>query len=184
MSLLTSTASHLEAMTNRATFELLATSILRKANPLYAPIIRTGVNAQGETVVAPLDGIHLIPGSSPAHYVFLQHTTTDRPKLRGKWLTAKDADLPKAIEEAVKVRAEIPEARFTVVLCTNQRADVDLVRDVSVRGASVQALEGLGPERRRPSSRSSRTRPKTPSCSSEAMRLTSWPSSLRGTSNS
>src|SRR6266851_2683711 len=91
------TAALLEGMTDRAKFELLATGVLRKAEPIYAAIIHTGVNAQGETIVSPLDGIHLIPGSSPAHYVFVQHTTEDRAKLRGKWLTARDADLTKAI---------------------------------------------------------------------------------------
>src|SRR5436190_1635033 len=117
------TAARLEAMTDRSKFEVLATSILRKANPFYEPIIHTGVNAEGETIVSPLDGIHLIPGSQPPHYVLVQHTTYDRARLRGKWLTGTDADLKKGITEANTIRAQIANARFTVILSTNQRLD-------------------------------------------------------------
>ena len=131
------TAALLERITDRAKFELLATSVLRKAEPKYAAIIHTGVNAQGETIVSPLDGIHLVPGSSPAHYVLVQHTTEDRRKLRGKWLTAKDADLTKAIAEATTIRNQLTDAKLTVVFCTNQRADVALVRDVTVEATKA-----------------------------------------------
>ena len=46
-------------MTDRSRFELLATSVLRKADPDYAAIVQTGLNAAGETIVSPLDGILL-----------------------------------------------------------------------------------------------------------------------------
>src|SRR5262249_26345291 len=116
-----STAARLEAMTDRALFERLATSVLRKADPRYALVIHTGINAQGETIPPPIDGLPLIPHSEPPHYVFVQHTTTDRERLRGKWLVGAGADLPKASAEAVQVRLALPQAVFTVVLCTNQR---------------------------------------------------------------
>ena len=51
------TAAILEGMTDRAKFELLATSVLRKAEPIYAAIIHTGVNAQGETIEPPSSAI-------------------------------------------------------------------------------------------------------------------------------
>src|SRR5437773_11760286 len=102
------TAEALEAITDRALFERLATSVLRKAEPKYTGLIQTGVNARGETIVAPIDGLHLIAHSDPPHYVFVQHTTTDRERLRGKWLSNADADLPKAIAQASKVRQDRP----------------------------------------------------------------------------
>jgi hypothetical protein len=123
------TAAILESITDRSQFELLATSILRRAVPNYAGIIHTGINANGETIVSPIDGLHKIPHSNPPHYVFIQHTTTDRNRLEYKWLTADDADLPKALEQFRGVREKQPEADLTVVLCTNQRVDADLVLD-------------------------------------------------------
>jgi hypothetical protein len=127
------TAATLESLTDRSRFEHLATSVLRKADARYAGIIHTGVNAQGETIVAPIDGLHLLPNSNPPHYIFVQHTTTDRERLRGKWLSGKGADLPKAAAEAKKVRKKQPEAVFTVVLTTNQRVDAQLAIDVLQR---------------------------------------------------
>lgn len=118
-------------MTDRSRFELLATSVLRKADSNYSAIVQTGLNARGETIVSPIDGIHLVPHSNPPHYVFVQHTTTDRDRLREKWLTGENADLPKAVNEAKETRREVPKAKFTVVLCTNQRLDKDLVKEVT-----------------------------------------------------
>jgi hypothetical protein len=132
------TTATLESLTDRSRFEHLATSVLRKAEPRYAAIIQTGVNAQGETIVAPVDGLHLIPHSNPPHYVFVQHTTTDRKRLRGKWLSNKDADLPKASAEAKKVRQSQTDAVFTVVLATNQRLDPQLAIDVYQRAQAEQ----------------------------------------------
>ncbi len=125
------TASLLESITDRSRFELLATSVLRKADPNYAAIIQTGVNSAGETIVSPVDGIHLIPHSNPPHYVIVEHTTTARSGLRGKWLTKENADLPKAANEVRKIRQNLPNGKFTVVLCTNQRLDTDLVEGVT-----------------------------------------------------
>src|SRR5258708_23966151 len=128
------TAYALESMTDRSKFERLATSVLRKAESNYAAIIHTGINAQGETIVSPIDGLHQIPLSDPPHYVFVQHTTTDRARLRGKWLTQEDADLTKAAVIAKEVRQKEPLALVTVVLSTNQRLDEQLPLDVYQRG--------------------------------------------------
>jgi hypothetical protein len=130
------TAATLESLTDRSRFEHLATSVLRKFDLKYAAVIQTGVNAQGETIVSPIDGLHLIPHSYPPHYVFVQHTTTDRGRLRRKWLSNKDSDLPKAIAEAEKIRQKQPGAVFTVVLTTNQRVDSQLAIDVYHRAAA------------------------------------------------
>ena len=132
------TAASLESLTDRSRFEYLATSALRKADPRYAAIIHTGVNAQGETIVAPVDGLHLIPYSNPQRYVFVQHTTTDRERLRGKWLSNKDGDMLKAADMAKKVRQKQTDAVFTVVLTTNQRVAAQLAIDVYARARAEQ----------------------------------------------
>src|SRR5690242_6641701 len=104
------TAAKLESLPDRSLFERLATSVLRKSDPRYAAIIHTGVNALGETIVCPVDGLHLIPHSNPPHYVFVQHTTTDRPGLKRKWLNKKHGDLSKAAREAGKIRRSQAQA--------------------------------------------------------------------------
>ena len=124
------TASALEDITDRAGFELLATSVLRAAEPKYAAIIHTGSNSKGETIVSPIDGIHVVPGSDPPHWVAVQHTTCDEDHLRGKWLSEFDSDLAKATRELDALRSRDPSIRATVVLTTNQRPKKELVLDV------------------------------------------------------
>src|SRR5262245_60894571 len=132
------TAAKLEALVDRSLFERLATSVLRKAEPSCSAVIHTGINADGETIVSPIDGLHVLPNSDPQHYVFVQHTTTDRGRLRGKWLSNPDADLAKAIAEVTKIRQQQARARFTVVLTTNQRVDPQLVIDVQQQAHKEQ----------------------------------------------
>jgi len=45
----------------------LATAVMREAEPRYAALSHPGVNADGRTVKAPLDGIAFVPGASPPH---------------------------------------------------------------------------------------------------------------------
>jgi hypothetical protein len=114
------TAEALEAITDRGKFELLVTSILRRADSNYAAIIHTGINPQRETITSPVDGFCRVPGSKPDHFLFLQHTTTERSKLRNKWLNDPDGDLTKAYHISQEIRKNNPGAEFTVVLATNQ----------------------------------------------------------------
>ena len=53
------TISKLAEMTDQAAFERLATAILREAEPRYASLLHPGVNKDGKTVKAPVDGIPL-----------------------------------------------------------------------------------------------------------------------------
>jgi len=55
------TVERLEAMTDEGEFELLATAILAKANPLYASVLHLGINASGKTIPSPIDGFCLVP---------------------------------------------------------------------------------------------------------------------------
>jgi len=145
---MSTTAATLEALTDRARFEVLATSILRKAAPRYAGIIQTGLNAEGETIVSPVDGLSLLTDSTPPHYVFVQHTTTDRARLRGKWLTATDADLVKAAAEARRVRQTHTNAIVTVVLTTTQRVDLDFAQDVYREAAAHNIVPDIWDQHR------------------------------------
>jgi len=138
------TAEELEKITDRAKFELLVTSVLRKDNRDYAAVIHTGINAQGETIRSPLDGFCRVPGSVPPRFILVEHTTTDRDGLDKKWLydhstakstnvsESKDGDLLKAGREAQKVRKDFPDAKFTVILTTNQHLPkgVELLKKV------------------------------------------------------
>lgn len=132
------TAAKLESMTDTGQFEHLATSVLRKADTKYAAIIHTGINAQGKTIVDPVDGLCLIPNSDPPHYIYVAHTTTNRSQLLSKWLTCRDADFTKASAKARAVRHGQPHAIFTVVLCTNQRVDSGLAEKVYAKANAEQ----------------------------------------------
>lgn len=122
------TAELLESLTDRSAFELLATCVLRKVEPDCRAIIHFGLNAKGETINAPSDGFCRVPGSDPPHFIWIQHTTTDRERLIGKWLgEGKElGDLTKASAEAQQIRKDNPSARFTVILSTNQRIPIPL----------------------------------------------------------
>lgn len=115
------TAEHLEAITDTGRFEHLATLVLRKTDKNYEAIIHHGINAKGQPIVHPNDGFCLIPGSDPFHFLWVQHTTTRREGLRDKWLNDNKGDLVKAWERAQILKEEFPDAKFTVILSTNQR---------------------------------------------------------------
>lgn len=128
------TAAALEELTDRSRFELLGTSVLRAASSKYAGIIHTGLNAQGETIVSPVDGIQRVLGTSPAEWVLVQHTTTERGDLRKKWLHSLSGDVAKAAQEAQRIRRTEPDALITLVLTSNQHLSSDLVRDTHAAG--------------------------------------------------
>ena len=148
--MLTSTANTLLAMTDRAAFERLALQVLRSAEVDCASVIRLGTNANGETIVSPLDGFACAPGTSTPLYIAVESTTTDVSGLERKWLhdhrttqgrkpskkapsEADDGDLLKAAREAEMLRARAPNATCKIYLVTNQivpselRAKVDQV---------------------------------------------------------
>src|SRR5438270_9521215 len=79
------TAQRLESV-DHATFERLADAVIASANSAYNAVLHTGVNATGKTVVSPVDGFCLLPSSLPPHFILVQHTTTAKKSLRGKWL--------------------------------------------------------------------------------------------------
>ena len=131
----------LEKITDPGKFELLATSVLRKAEKEYASIIHTGVN-KGKTVKSPLDGFCRVPGSDPPLFLLVHHTTVESKRLGEKWLhdysvskspkakPADDGDLIKAGREARKIRESSANAKFRVVLVTNRHLTTDFLNKV------------------------------------------------------
>jgi hypothetical protein len=149
------TAEMIEGMTDAGEFEILATRVLRELDPDCRIIVHCGVNAQGKTIPNPIDAFCLVPGSNPARYIMAAFTLNRPSDLLGKWLfdhtTYKpsgkkkahrpsqkdDGDLIKAGREAVAIRAQHPNAKFVVWLCTNRCLDRDLQQPVYNKAAEL-----------------------------------------------
>lgn len=124
------TRQHLKAISDRGQFEKLASAILRRADQRYAGLIETGTNAEGEPIADLVDGIYRCNSSALPEYISFSHTTAERPKLRGKWLTNSDADLPKCFSVLETLRQSAPKAKFTIVLTTNTNPSSRLCTDI------------------------------------------------------
>jgi hypothetical protein len=130
------TAARLEGISD-TNFELLATAVLRRQDDDCRALIHTGLNVDGKPVAAPLDGFVRVPGSHPPLYVLVLHTTTKRRDLPRNWLGGLggrrgEGDLAKAAREAERIRSEVSDAQFRVLLATNQRVDSSLANSVYV----------------------------------------------------
>jgi hypothetical protein len=68
-----STISKLAEITDQAAFERLATAVLREAEPEYASLLHPGVNVNGKTVKAPVDGIGFVASANPPHMIAVHH---------------------------------------------------------------------------------------------------------------
>lgn len=130
------TAQALLEMTDRGAFEMLFRAVVEIREPRYRTLIRTGTNAQGESITSPVDGFSQL-GDTKNAYAVVEVTTTDKKRLREKWLTGtktEDADLLKASVWAEAIRKQQPDATFIVVLATNESPKPDLLKDVYTFG--------------------------------------------------
>ncbi len=147
------TAEALETITDRGQFELLVTSVLRKSNKDYTHILHTGVNAAGVPIKSPVDGFCRIPNSTPPHFLIVQVTTTEKRNLKGKWLrnrsttskgkstsASEDGDLIKASREVQEIKKEFPNAKFTVILVSNQHLDLSLIKEVNTKAEEFNVV--------------------------------------------
>jgi hypothetical protein len=147
------TVKQLSAMTDEGAFERLATAVLREADPRYTALAHPGVNADGKTVKAPVDGIAFLAGATPPHLIAAHHTTTVAGGLANKWLhdpstvktkkakpTAPPGDLLKTAEIIRKERERDPNILATLALTTNQEPSEQLVRDANA-AAHQQGIE-------------------------------------------
>ncbi len=143
------TIKTLASITDEGLFERLATTILREASPLYESLVPTGVNVDGKTVKAPLDGICFVSGARPPHLIVVHHTTSASNALKRKWLYDPDAgtlsdkskksstplgDFIKTAKIVAEKRKEIPDLRCTLVLTTNQEPSEEVISEVEAEG--------------------------------------------------
>jgi hypothetical protein len=110
------TSNAIAAITDRGSFELMANAVLRRKYPIFQHLISTGINANGEPIKDPMDGVGTVPGSNPPHYVSVAHTTTDARGLKAKMLE----DLEKMALQFRPLRSSVPSAKFTLALTTNE----------------------------------------------------------------
>lgn len=147
----TETIRALSSMTDAGAFERLAMAVLRQAEPaLYENLSHTGMNSDGNTVKAPVDGIGFVYGEQPLHMVTAHHARGKREDLRNKWLldSAKvkqrpstktkpvAGDVIKTAEIANKLREQISDLKVTLALTTNKEPPENLVRDTVAKGTS------------------------------------------------
>jgi hypothetical protein len=138
-------------MTDEGLFERVAMAVLRIAEPLCATLSHPGVNADGKTRKAPLDGIGFVRGADPPHLVAVHRTTTAADSLENKWLhdpatvkprkpggkpTAPPGDLVKTAEIVIEERVRTPGLQATLILTTNEEPDEALRRTVTAAGAA------------------------------------------------
>jgi len=137
------TLKALADITDTGLFERLATSVLREANPIYEPLVHTGVNTDGKTVKGPIDGVVFVKHSKQPHMISVHHTTGDRDKLEKKWLhdpstvkrRKKDVkqegagDILKTIAIYKDERARTPDLVGTLVLTLTSDPSQELVRE-------------------------------------------------------
>ena len=128
------TIQALAAITDEGLFERLATAVLREDNPLYKPLVQTGVNAGGKTVKAPLDGICFVLGAEPPHLIAVHHTTTARNNLKRKWLDDPDGDFIKTATIVAEKRGNVPDLQATLVLTTNREPSEVVISEVEAAG--------------------------------------------------
>jgi len=148
------TAEHVRAITDRALYEQLANAVLRRKFEHFSNLIVGGLNEKGETVKGKLDSFCSVDGNK---FYIVEHTTDDS-NLEKKWLYDKsrytgkkpiseigNGDLIKVIERAKEIKSDIPSAKFTVYLTTNQLVDEELWTKVITCGnnndVSVELLE-------------------------------------------
>jgi hypothetical protein len=142
------TAKRLADITDEGLFERLATAILREADPRYASLTHPGLNAEGKTVKAPLDGITFVADADPPHLVAVHHTTTKTAGLAGKWLhdpqtvtprkrnkpTAPPGDIVKTAEIVASERERTPALKAMLALTTTHEPSQELVRNARALG--------------------------------------------------
>lgn len=142
------TIRKLSEITDDAAFERLVTAILREAQSDYVTLLHPGVNSEGKTVKAPVDGIGFVVGAKPRHMIAAHHTTCKRDHLRKKWLhdpatvtprksrwpTMPAGDLIKTARLVETERERDPALRATLILTTNNEPADDLIRDAQAAG--------------------------------------------------
>ena len=133
------TIRKLAEITDAALFERLATAVLRSCKPsLYENLSHPGVNSDGKTVKAPLDGIGWVRDAGSDRVIAAAHSTCEQKDIEKKWLhdpatvkprktgnkpSAPEGDLRKAIREISAFRLNQPSLQATFALTSNREPD-------------------------------------------------------------
>ena len=128
------TRKRLAEITDAGSFEALASAVLREEDSRCRRLVETGTNEDGKTVNTIVDGIQFINYKGHRHMVAVQHTTSERRRLRGKWLGEPQGDVPKTIRELCNQRRANPDMGGTLILTTNKEPPVELVSDLEKVG--------------------------------------------------
>jgi hypothetical protein len=129
------TTAEAVAKVSSGQFELLASSVLRQTNPLFTELINTGINEKGQTIKDPVDGLGLVYGSNPPHYVAVAHTTTTKKsQLKAKWIK----DIEGAVEDLKELVGSASGAQLTVALTSSKHVSSELLKSVYKRAAELQ----------------------------------------------
>ena len=142
------TLTALAELTDNGLFEIIATSVLRIAEPLCAGLSHPGVNPAGKTKKSPVDGVCYAPGD-PDHLIVVHHTIAVAQK--SKWLTdpatvrrrsgktpPTPGDVIKTIDLVAARRRRNPALRALLILTTNREIEEDLMSEVTAYGAERQ----------------------------------------------
>lgn len=119
-----SAASALEKM-DGTEFERICGPILKKLVPELKNFIPSGLNAAGKSIQSLADGFCFISNK----HLATVHITTNASDLYRKWLYDGDAlstpkgDLIKGINQAISLKADDPEFRFSIYLISSHRVD-------------------------------------------------------------
>ena len=140
-SLATQTRKQLAALASPDEFELLATAVLRAADPGYASLIHVGSNDAGRAIISPVDGIDIRIHRGGRQLLMVQHTITARKDLRRKWLDDERGDVAKAraISDAELGRGAI--SRATLVLTCTTDPNEELIRDVNAAAGEYLEID-------------------------------------------
>lgn len=133
------TIKKLAEITDAALFERLATAVLRSCkSQLYENLSHPGVNSDGKTVKAPLDGIGWVRDAGSDRVIAAAHSTCEQKDIEKKWLhdpatvkprktgnkpSAPEGDLRKAIREISAFRLNQPSLQATFALTSNREPD-------------------------------------------------------------
>ena len=128
-------------------FERLAASVLRISNPLYEGLCDTGTNVRGRTISDPADGIVYSKNSDGERFAIIaQHTTTERGRLRSKWLDSQRGDVAKAMSIFEGAAGRLGKHKRRLVLTCSGNPDSSLVTDLesaAIRnGIEIDVWEG------------------------------------------
>lgn len=140
------TVQALAAISDPGLFETLCTAVLRAANPeRYSNLTHPGVNQEGKTVKAPVDGLAFVSGADPRHMVAVHHTTckesgllrkwlhdpsTEKPRKGGRKPSTPAGDILKTSSIAAAERRDCPSLKVTLALTTNREPPEDVTREM------------------------------------------------------